>query len=56
MSYMEDFTKKVYTTPMEERFLPIGIQDFEKLRKGGYIYVDKTKYATSLHASAHRFF
>ncbi|MBP5176488.1 MAG: AAA family ATPase, partial [Treponema sp.] len=29
---------------MEERFLPIGIQDFEKLRKGGYVYVDKTKY------------
>ena len=27
---------------MEERLLPIGIQDFEKLRKGNYIYVDKT--------------
>ena len=30
---------------MEERFLPIGIQDFEKLRKGGYVYVDKTDYS-----------
>ena len=21
---------------------PIGVQDFEKIRKGGYVYVDKT--------------
>ncbi|MBQ7249188.1 MAG: AAA family ATPase, partial [Deltaproteobacteria bacterium] len=21
---------------------PVGIQDFEKIRKGGYVYVDKT--------------
>ena len=27
---------------MNERFLPIGIQDFEDLRKRGCIYVDKT--------------
>ncbi len=27
---------------MNERFLPIGIQDFEKLRTGNYVYVDKT--------------
>ncbi|MBP5464364.1 MAG: AAA family ATPase, partial [Treponema sp.] len=27
---------------MEERFLPIGIQDFEKLRRGNHVYVDKT--------------
>ena len=25
-----------------ERELPIGIQDFEKLRKRNYLYVDKT--------------
>jgi hypothetical protein len=24
--------------------LPIGIQDFESLRSGGYLYVDKTEY------------
>ena len=24
------------------RKLPIGIQTFEKIRKGGYVYVDKT--------------
>jgi hypothetical protein len=29
---------------MEARKLPIGIQDFEDLRTGGYVYVDKTEY------------
>ena len=24
--------------------LPVGIHTFEKLRTGGYVYVDKTKY------------
>ena len=28
--------------------LPIGIQTFEKLREGGYLYVDKTKYLIDL--------
>ena len=28
--------------------LPIGIQTFEKLRRGGYVYVDKTKYLVDL--------
>jgi len=28
--------------------LPIGIQTFEKLRTGGYLYVDKTKYLVNL--------
>ena len=27
---------------MNERYLPIGIQDFEKLRNGNYVYADKT--------------
>ena len=26
------------------RKLPIGIQTFEKLREGGYLYVDKTDF------------
>ncbi|MDR3250558.1 MAG: AAA family ATPase, partial [Tannerella sp.] len=30
------------------RELPIGIQDFEKLRTGGNVYVDKTAYVYSL--------
>ena len=33
---------------METRNLPIGIQDFEKLRKGGCVYVDKTAYVHKL--------
>ena len=33
---------------MEERLLPIGIQDFEKLRKDGYVYVDKTEFVYKL--------
>lgn len=33
---------------MEERFLPIGIQDFEKLRENGCIYVDKTAFIYQL--------
>ena len=28
--------------------LPIGIQSFEKLRRGGYAYVDKTMYISNL--------
>ncbi|MBO6149436.1 MAG: AAA family ATPase, partial [Lachnospiraceae bacterium] len=35
---MEDFSRK----------LPIGIQDFESIRKEGYLYVDKTAYIYSL--------
>ena len=27
---------------MNDRRLPVGIQSFEKIRKGGYLYVDKT--------------
>ena len=41
---------------MEERFLPIGIQDFEKLRKGGYVYVDKTEYVYQLARLSTPFF
>jgi hypothetical protein len=26
------------------RKLPIGIQSFEKIRKDGFVYVDKTSY------------
>ena len=29
-------------TEMNNRRLPVGIQSFEKIRKGGYLYVDKT--------------
>ncbi len=33
---------------MNTRKLPIGIQDFEDIRKGQYIYVDKTEYVYNL--------
>ena len=29
-------------TEMNNRRLPVGIQSFEKIRKDGYLYVDKT--------------
>ena len=36
-------------TPMNHLLkLPIGIQDFRKLREGGFVYVDKTKYIYQL--------
>ena len=31
-----------------DRKLPVGIQDFEKLRTNGYLYVDKTEYVFRL--------
>lgn len=34
---------------MSEKIYPIGIQNFEKLRKGGYSYVDKTFFRQSYH-------
>ena len=36
--------------------LPIGVQDFEKLREGGFIYVDKTKSIYDLVASGIPYF
>lgn len=41
---------------MEGRKLPIGIQDFEKLRKEGFIYVDKTKHVYELAQSGLPYF
>lgn len=36
--------------------LPTGIQDFEKLRAGGHLYVDKTKYLVDLIDSGSVYF
>ena len=41
---------------MEFRKYPIGIQDFEKLRLGGYVYVDKTAYMYRLVQEANPYF
>ena len=35
---------------------PIGIQDFEKLRQGGYLYVDKTQQMYELLSAGNYFF
>jgi hypothetical protein len=41
---------------MEIRKYPIGIQDFAKLRDGGYVYVDKTECVYRLAQEANPFF
>jgi len=41
---------------MEKRLLPIGIQDFEKLRKGNYVYVDKTQFIYNLTRTSMPYF
>ena len=33
---------------MSDKKLPIGVQNFEKLRNGGYYYVDKTSHIYNL--------
>ncbi|MDR1335513.1 MAG: ATP-binding protein [Tannerella sp.] len=38
------------------RKLPVGIQDFEKLRTGGHVYVDKTAYVYQLANTALPYF
>ena len=38
------------------RRLPIGVQSFESLREGGYIYVDKTRYIYNLVHSSKQYF
>ena len=41
---------------MEQRFLPIGIQDFEDLRRRGCIYVDKTALVYKLATEGKPYF
>ena len=41
---------------MEARYLPIGIQDFEKLRNGNYVYVDKTQFVYELSRTSTPYF
>ena len=40
----------------EYRKLPIGIQDFEKIRLGGYLYADKTEQAYQLISTGSYYF
>ena len=39
-----DFLKRLY---------PIGIQTFEKIRNGNYLYIDKTEYVYRMAHSGH---
>ena len=41
---------------MEARYLPIGIQDFEKLRNEKYVYVDKTSFVYELSRTSTPYF
>ena len=41
---------------MEKRIYPIGIQNFEKLRKVGYVYVDKTAWVHRLVTTGSYYF
>ncbi|MDR2245116.1 MAG: AAA family ATPase, partial [Treponema sp.] len=41
---------------MTPRKMPIGIQDFEKLRTGDYVYVDKTAYIYRLAQEGNPYF
>ncbi|WP_349912787.1 AAA family ATPase, partial [Bacteroides cellulosilyticus] len=41
---------------MGNRIYPIGIQNFEKIRKEGYVYVDKTALMYKLVKSGSYFF
>ena len=38
------------------RKLPIGVQGFEKLRREGYLYIDKTEYIYELAHSGSQYF
>ena len=38
------------------RKLPIGIQTFEKLREGNFLYVDKTAYVYQLASTSTPYF
>jgi hypothetical protein len=44
------------TAKMNPRKMPVGIQDFEKLRTGGYVYVDKTAYVYRLAYEGNPYF
>ncbi len=41
---------------MEKPKYPVGIQTFEKIRKGGYVYVDKTEFVYNLATRGQYYF
>ena len=54
--FIERFVFLCYNSSMNNRFLPIGIQDFEKLRNFNNIYVDKTSYIYELARTSTPYF
>ena len=41
---------------MSARIFPIGVQDFEKIRKDGYLYIDKTALVYQLAKTGSYYF
>ena len=41
---------------MQERYMPIGIQDFETMRTSSYVYVDKTQFISKLEIVGRAYF
>ncbi len=41
---------------MNEPFLPVGVQNFERMRTGGFVYVDKTRHIYEMVRPAQGFF
>ena len=52
-SLMPDIPKRLNYQDMK---LPIGIQDFESLRKDGYLYIDKTELVYRLASEGRYYF
>ena len=53
---MRDAPPCGYTWGMDARKMPIGIQDFEDIRTGSYVYVDKTAYVYRLASEGKPYF
>ncbi len=41
---------------MSQKYLPIGVQDFEKIRTGNFVYVDKTRHIHDMVRPAQGFY
>lgn len=54
--FIERFVFLCYNFSMNNRFLPIGIQDFEDLRNRGAVYVDKTHLVYKLATEGKPYF
>ncbi len=39
----------------QTRRYPVGIQTFEKIREGGYLYIDKTQYLVDFIRSGYQY-